>query len=333
MNRSSVRAMRGSRSRTRSMYSTWKIAFDSAWAGPSWISWASRDRSASCASTIRISTSNGRSGSSSLGDQARVAALEEQPAALEAAMGELEPGELRLVRRRRRARVARRPSGGVRSRASSAPASAASTALGPRSPRRLGGDPRPRRGRRSRPPARRGAPGSGPSPRGTPPVLGRSTASRLFAEYDRAALASAWSSSKRPSRASPTRVPSMSPEYRGPAIRAADLEDARLRQGASVGRLGRRRSEVELVEAGRAGRVARQDRRPRAVLVVAHDRGSGSRGTRPRGRRRCSAARRAGPASASGAPRRARSGSRLRSVRPPASSGRPIAAIRSASSS
>ena len=41
-------------SMTRSMYSTWKIALLSAWAGPSWISWASRARSASCASTIRI---------------------------------------------------------------------------------------------------------------------------------------------------------------------------------------------------------------------------------------------------------------------------------------
>ena len=34
---------------TRSMYSTWKIALLSAWAGPSWISWASRERSASWA--------------------------------------------------------------------------------------------------------------------------------------------------------------------------------------------------------------------------------------------------------------------------------------------
>ena len=36
------------------MYSTWKIALDSAWAGPSWTSCASRARSASWASTIRI---------------------------------------------------------------------------------------------------------------------------------------------------------------------------------------------------------------------------------------------------------------------------------------
>jgi hypothetical protein len=42
---------------TRSMYSTWKIAFDRTWAGPSWTSWASRDRSDSWASTIRIWTS------------------------------------------------------------------------------------------------------------------------------------------------------------------------------------------------------------------------------------------------------------------------------------
>ena len=41
------------------MYSTWKIAFDRAWAGPSWTSWASRERSASWASTIRIWTSVG----------------------------------------------------------------------------------------------------------------------------------------------------------------------------------------------------------------------------------------------------------------------------------
>ena len=39
---------------TRSMYSTWKIVLVNAWAGPSWISCASRDRSASCASTMRI---------------------------------------------------------------------------------------------------------------------------------------------------------------------------------------------------------------------------------------------------------------------------------------
>ena len=39
------------------MYSTWKIAFVSAWAGPSWISWASRARSASWASTMRIAMS------------------------------------------------------------------------------------------------------------------------------------------------------------------------------------------------------------------------------------------------------------------------------------
>ena len=45
---------------TRSMYSTWKIAFDSTWAGPSWISWARRERSDSWASTIRIWSSVGR---------------------------------------------------------------------------------------------------------------------------------------------------------------------------------------------------------------------------------------------------------------------------------
>ena len=43
-------------SRSRSMYSTWKIAFERAWAGPSWTSWASRARSASWASTMRIWT-------------------------------------------------------------------------------------------------------------------------------------------------------------------------------------------------------------------------------------------------------------------------------------
>ena len=52
-----MRAWRASVSDTRSMYSTWKIAFDSACAGPSWISWASRRRSASCASMMRIWTS------------------------------------------------------------------------------------------------------------------------------------------------------------------------------------------------------------------------------------------------------------------------------------
>ena len=52
--RSSVRASSGSDSMTRSMYSTWKIALVRAWAGPSWISWASRERSASWASTMRI---------------------------------------------------------------------------------------------------------------------------------------------------------------------------------------------------------------------------------------------------------------------------------------
>ena len=61
------------------MYSTWKIALDSAWAGPSWISWARRDRSASCASTIRISTSYGPLETRVLAHEARVAALEEQP--------------------------------------------------------------------------------------------------------------------------------------------------------------------------------------------------------------------------------------------------------------
>ena len=56
-------AIGGSVSKTRSMNSTWKIALDSAWAGPSWTSWARRDRSASCASTIRIWSSVGIAGS------------------------------------------------------------------------------------------------------------------------------------------------------------------------------------------------------------------------------------------------------------------------------
>ena len=51
---------------TRSMYSTWKIAFDKTWAGPSWTSWASRDRSDSWASTIRICSSFGNPSLASL---------------------------------------------------------------------------------------------------------------------------------------------------------------------------------------------------------------------------------------------------------------------------
>ena len=61
-NFSSVRAMSRSESKTRSMNSTWKIAFESACAGPSWISWASRTRSPSWASTIRIWSSVGSLG-------------------------------------------------------------------------------------------------------------------------------------------------------------------------------------------------------------------------------------------------------------------------------
>ena len=79
------------------MYSTWKIAFDSAWAGPSWISWARRERSASWASTIRIWMSLGVAGPPAVVDQRGVAALEEQPRALEVALGELELGQLGLV--------------------------------------------------------------------------------------------------------------------------------------------------------------------------------------------------------------------------------------------
>ena len=53
----------GSDSKTRSMNSTWKIAFESACAGPSWTSWARRARSASWASTIRIWSSVETTGS------------------------------------------------------------------------------------------------------------------------------------------------------------------------------------------------------------------------------------------------------------------------------
>ena len=52
--RSSVRAISGSESKTRSISSTWKIALESDCAGPSWTSCASRVRSPSWASTIRI---------------------------------------------------------------------------------------------------------------------------------------------------------------------------------------------------------------------------------------------------------------------------------------
>ena len=62
-NRSSWRASRASESKTRSMNSTWKIALERACAGPSWTSCASRARSASCASTIRIWSSVATDGS------------------------------------------------------------------------------------------------------------------------------------------------------------------------------------------------------------------------------------------------------------------------------
>ena len=92
----------------RSMNSTWKIAFESACAGPSWISWASRTRSPSCASTIRIWSSVGSLGQGDVGDERRVPALDEQPGRLEVADGELEPGELGLVAAERRRSTRRR---------------------------------------------------------------------------------------------------------------------------------------------------------------------------------------------------------------------------------
>ena len=82
------------------MYSTWKIALLSAWAGPSWISWPSRDRSASWASMIRILRSLLVAGPVRLADQGRVAALEEEPGPLERLPGQLELGQLGLVRAR-----------------------------------------------------------------------------------------------------------------------------------------------------------------------------------------------------------------------------------------
>ena len=81
---------------TRSMYSTWKIAFDRTWAGPSWTSWASRERSDSWASTIRIWTSVGEA-LGGVADEAGVAALEEEPRRFEVAQRDLELGQLRLL--------------------------------------------------------------------------------------------------------------------------------------------------------------------------------------------------------------------------------------------
>ena len=90
-------------------------------------------------------------------------------AALEAAMGELEPGELRLVAADVASRGARRPSGASASRASSAPASAASTALVGSGLGPVGrGDPPAARPALEVRRARRAAPGSGPARRGTP---------------------------------------------------------------------------------------------------------------------------------------------------------------------
>ena len=48
--RSSAGTWSGCISRARPMMSTWKMALARAWAGPSWISWARRARSASCSS-------------------------------------------------------------------------------------------------------------------------------------------------------------------------------------------------------------------------------------------------------------------------------------------
>ena len=96
MKRSSIRAPARSLSRIFSTYSTPKIAFESAWAGPSWTSCARRVRSASRASTIRIWKSSARSGAAGSARRS-VTALEEQPRPLEAAHRELEAGELRLA--------------------------------------------------------------------------------------------------------------------------------------------------------------------------------------------------------------------------------------------
>ena len=79
------------------MYSTWKIAFDRAWAGPSWISWASRDRSASWASTMRIRMSEASGAVARLRHERSVATAQEEPGAFHGLDGQLQPGELRLV--------------------------------------------------------------------------------------------------------------------------------------------------------------------------------------------------------------------------------------------
>ena len=79
------------------MYSTWKTAFERAWAGPSWISWASRERSASWASTIRISRSIGGRPSGSPAMRLTSPRSRKSQDALQAPMGELEPGQLGLV--------------------------------------------------------------------------------------------------------------------------------------------------------------------------------------------------------------------------------------------
>ena len=150
----------------------------SAWAGPSWISWASRDRSASWASTIRIWRSPLGRRAAGLVDQGRVATLEEEPRSLERPLGELQLGQLGLVLAELARSAGRRRRARLRVRASSAPASAAlGRAIGVG---RALGDRGERVSRRAVDAhrARRAGPASGRAPRSRPgdTARGRSAA-------------------------------------------------------------------------------------------------------------------------------------------------------------
>ena len=232
-------------------------------------------------------------------------------------MGELEPGELRLVPADVASPGARRPSGGGRNRASSAPASAASSALaGSASAVSAGGSPAAR-----------------PALERLQLVAERLVAAQLVEE--RAAIAAdrrrRGCSRSTTGRPWPQRGAHRSghPEHRRPACRpcrpsigvrtsrTADLEDARLRQGAGIGRVGRRaaRGRARGSRPRRARRSARTAGQ-RAVLVVAHHEvvgpGEGPGEVDDAVRRLVGQGQGLDPAG----PRPARSGSRSRPVRP-----------------
>ena len=272
------------------MNSTWKIALERAWAGPSWTSWASRARSASWASTIRIcelawhadggdgsvtSEASPRSRNSHVLSRLRIASSRRESSA------SWRPRSLRellhlAAQRGAAAQPRPRPaSAAACRRAASADRSAGGGAAGGRRRRR------PVRARQvvaqRLPPAE--------TPRGTPAGSGRASRAGCWPRRRAPALASACSSSNgcRPSsdpgsihrpeciraRRSRRRPAAPARAMRGRSL-AADPEDADVRRSPRRPP-GRRHRQRDLLEAGRRRVRPSRTRASAPCSALGHD--------------------------------------------------------------